>query len=169
MQLAHATGNPNQYTSRENDQTGLLYYRARYYDPVLKRFISSNPIRLAGGMNIYGCVEGDPVSFVDPDGLNRRGGGNPRTGPGNLSGQGGWSYGRYYPSIGPSTREIRRSDGSLPSGPPTMSQNPGFRDLFRDMGNFPSPAPQLPQGARPGVNFPCSPPVFSEPPNQCRR
>ena len=29
-----ATGNPIQYTSRENDGTGLMFYRARYYDPV---------------------------------------------------------------------------------------------------------------------------------------
>ena len=63
-----ATGNSNQYTSRENDGTGLLYYRARYYDPVLKRFISSDPIGLAGGMNMYGYVGGDPVSFIDPTG-----------------------------------------------------------------------------------------------------
>jgi RHS repeat-associated protein len=64
-----ATGNMNQYTSRENDATGLLYYRARYYDPVLKRFISSDPIGLAGGMNMYAYVMGDPVSLVDPTGL----------------------------------------------------------------------------------------------------
>jgi RHS repeat-associated protein len=63
-----ATGNMSQYTSRENDATGLLYYRARYYDPVLKRFISSDPIGLAGGMNMYAYVEGDPVSFIDPTG-----------------------------------------------------------------------------------------------------
>jgi RHS repeat-associated protein len=63
-----ATGNMNQYTSRENDATGLLYYRARYYDPVLKRFISSDPIGLAGGMNMYAYVEGDPVNYVDPTG-----------------------------------------------------------------------------------------------------
>ena len=36
-----ATKNPVQYTSRENDGTGMMFYRARYYDPVMKRFISS--------------------------------------------------------------------------------------------------------------------------------
>lgn len=39
--------NPLQYTSQKNDGTGLDFYRARYYDPVLKRFISSDPIGLA--------------------------------------------------------------------------------------------------------------------------
>jgi RHS repeat-associated protein len=61
--------NPIQYTSRENDGTGHYYYRARYYDPVLGRFVSEGPIGLAGGWNAYGYVEGDPVSLVDPEGL----------------------------------------------------------------------------------------------------
>ena len=47
-QLAGSENN-SQYTGRENDQNGLYYYRARYYDPVLKRFISEDPIGLAGG------------------------------------------------------------------------------------------------------------------------
>ncbi|MBI2745252.1 MAG: Ig-like domain-containing protein [Burkholderiales bacterium] len=65
-----ATSNPNQYTSRENDyQAGLYFYRARYYDPVLKRFISSDPIGLAGGINTYTYVEGNPVQLFDPYGL----------------------------------------------------------------------------------------------------
>jgi RHS repeat-associated protein len=63
-----ATNNPIQYTSRENDQTGLLFYRARYYDPVMKRFISSDPIGLAGGMNMFAYVNGNPVSLTDPTG-----------------------------------------------------------------------------------------------------
>ena len=63
------TNNPNQYTSRENDNTGLYFYRARYYDPVLKRFINEDPIGLAGGLNTYGYVEGNPLSFIDPMGL----------------------------------------------------------------------------------------------------
>ena len=42
-------GDSVQYTARENDANGLYYYRARYYDPVLKRFISEDPIGLQGG------------------------------------------------------------------------------------------------------------------------
>jgi len=61
-------GNSIQYTARENDQTGIYFYRARYYDPVLKRFISEDPIGLMGGANVYGYVGGNPVSFIDPSG-----------------------------------------------------------------------------------------------------
>jgi RHS repeat-associated protein len=61
--------NSSQYTGRENDNNGLYFYRARYYDPVLKRFISEDPIGLAGGINSHAYVEGDPVSYIDPEGL----------------------------------------------------------------------------------------------------
>lgn len=64
-----AANNPVQYTSRENDGTGLMFYRARYYDSVLKRFISRDPIGLAGGPNEYAYVNGNPVSATDPLGL----------------------------------------------------------------------------------------------------
>ena len=64
-----AAKNPIQYTSRENDGTGLMFYRARYYDSVLKRFISSDPIGLLGGANTYSYVGGDPLSLIDPEGL----------------------------------------------------------------------------------------------------
>ncbi|MCA3162153.1 MAG: RHS repeat-associated core domain-containing protein, partial [Burkholderiales bacterium] len=46
---------------------GLYYYRARYYDPVLKRFLSEDPIGLAGGsLSFYSYVNGNPVSYTDP-------------------------------------------------------------------------------------------------------
>jgi RHS repeat-associated protein len=68
-QTGAASSNPHQYTGRENDGTGLHFYRARYYDPQLMRFISEDPIGLAGGMNSYGYVAGNPISFNDPLGL----------------------------------------------------------------------------------------------------
>jgi RHS repeat-associated protein len=61
-------GNSTEYTARENDDTGLYFYRARYYDPVLKRFISEDPIGVVGGINLYAYVDGNPVSFTDPTG-----------------------------------------------------------------------------------------------------
>lgn len=65
-----ASGNPFQYTGRENDGNGLYYYRARYYAPELGRFISSDPIGLLGGINTYAYVDGNPESRVDPSGLD---------------------------------------------------------------------------------------------------
>ncbi len=64
-----ASANPMQYTGRENDGTGLYYYRNRYYSPMLSRFVSEDPIGLAGGVNLYGYVGGDPISLSDPTGL----------------------------------------------------------------------------------------------------
>ena len=61
--------NSFQYTGRENDGTGLFYYRARYYSPTLQSFISEDPIGVAGGINLYGYVEGNPLNYVDPLGL----------------------------------------------------------------------------------------------------
>lgn len=66
---AQTDSNPVQYTGRENDGTGLYYYRARYYDPQLKRFTQSDPIGLGGGINTYAYVNGNPVSYYDPYGL----------------------------------------------------------------------------------------------------
>ena len=64
-----ASDNSLQYTGRENDNTGLNYYRARYYDPQLKRFISEDPIGLDGGINVYAYVGNRPVNLKDPFGL----------------------------------------------------------------------------------------------------
>jgi len=57
------------YTGREDDGTGLYYYRARYYHPGIGRFVQEDPIGLAGGANLYGFVAGNPVSKKDPQGL----------------------------------------------------------------------------------------------------
>ena len=65
-----ASDNPFQYTGRENDGTGLYYYRFRYYSPELQRFLNEDPIGLAGGINLYSYVHSNPVNFVDPLGLS---------------------------------------------------------------------------------------------------
>jgi len=66
-----ATGNAFDYTGREDDGTGLKYYRARYYHPGLQRFIGEDPIGLlAGDTNFYAYAGNNPVNFVDPDGLS---------------------------------------------------------------------------------------------------
>jgi hypothetical protein len=47
----------------------LDYLKARYYDPVIGRFILRDPIGYRGGVNLYAYVNGGPVSDVDPSGL----------------------------------------------------------------------------------------------------
>jgi RHS repeat-associated protein len=60
-------GNPLQYTGRENDGTGLYYYRARYYSPSRQRFILEDRIGFAGGdTNLYGYVYNNPLTWLDP-------------------------------------------------------------------------------------------------------
>jgi RHS repeat-associated protein len=51
------------------DNSGLLYRRNRYYDPASGQFTQTDPIGLAGGLNLYGFAGGDPVNFSDPFGL----------------------------------------------------------------------------------------------------
>jgi RHS repeat-associated protein len=65
--------NSNQYTGRENDGTGLYFYRARYYAPELQRFIGEDPIKEDGGLNLYAYVDNDPILGTDPMGLQARG------------------------------------------------------------------------------------------------
>jgi RHS repeat-associated protein len=59
------------FTGREYDEeTGLYYYRARYYDPTLGRFISQDPIGFGGeDPNLYRYVGNNPVNATDPSGL----------------------------------------------------------------------------------------------------
>lgn len=69
--LASTGASPNRlkYTGREDDNTGLYYYRARYYDPVVGRFISEDPLGFAAGVNFYAYVNNNPINANDPSGL----------------------------------------------------------------------------------------------------
>jgi RHS repeat-associated protein len=68
------TGSPNtnsfEYTGRELDVGNLYFYRARYYNPTLGRFISEDPIGFRGGINFYAYVGNNPISRRDPFGLD---------------------------------------------------------------------------------------------------
>ena len=58
------------YTGREDDGSGLYYYRARYYHPRLQRFIAEDPLEFDGGdINLYGYVSNGPLNWADPYGL----------------------------------------------------------------------------------------------------
>ena len=67
------SNNSSQYTGRENDGTGLYYYRARYYSPTLQRFISEDPAGFAAGdTNLYAYVGNNPIDWRD-HGLDKDG------------------------------------------------------------------------------------------------
>jgi RHS repeat-associated protein len=67
-------------------ETKLHYNWHRDYDPQLGRYVQSDPIGLEGGLNTYAYVEGNPVNYVDENGLSRRGGTIYR-GTGDMAGQ----------------------------------------------------------------------------------
>jgi RHS repeat-associated protein len=79
--LTASTGtltNPFQYTARDSDtETGLYYYRARYYDPAIGRFTSEDPSEFADGLNLYRYVHNNPALYSDPTGLTSYQGFNP--------------------------------------------------------------------------------------------
>lgn len=58
------------YTGKERDEeTGFTYHGARYYAPWLGRWISSDPIGISRGLNLYQYAGACPTCFVDPSGL----------------------------------------------------------------------------------------------------
>jgi len=62
---------PNRFlfTGREFDtETGLYYYRARYYNPTIGRFLQTDPIGYADGMGMYAYCGNSPLGCADPSG-----------------------------------------------------------------------------------------------------
>ncbi|RJS15361.1 type IV secretion protein Rhs [Corallococcus sp. H22C18031201] len=78
-----AAGNTRTFTGREEDGTGLHYFRNRYYDAETGRFLQPEPLlrsptyvaqmALQGrAVPAYGYAQNNPLGFVDPDGLASR-------------------------------------------------------------------------------------------------
>lgn len=58
--------NPYRFTGREYDpETGLHYYRARYYDSNAGRFINEDPLLFVDGLNANFYVGNNPANWVD--------------------------------------------------------------------------------------------------------
>ena len=68
ISITGTTTNSYTYTGREIDGLGINYYRARYYNPAIGRFISEDPIGFRAGTNFYAYVLDDPTEFIDPVG-----------------------------------------------------------------------------------------------------
>lgn len=68
--VSEGVANRLRWIGREWDQdAGLYYVRARWYEPTLQRFISEDPIGLTGGVNMYAYASNDPVNLSDRSGL----------------------------------------------------------------------------------------------------
>ena len=71
VQKTGSIKNPYTYTGREwDEETGLYYYRARYYNAETGRWMTKDPIGFAGGdANFYVYVMNNPINTIDPLGL----------------------------------------------------------------------------------------------------
>jgi RHS repeat-associated protein len=67
----HTTTTPLRFRGQYADEeTGLSYNRHRYYDPAIGRYISSDPVELLGGMNLFAYAGNCPTSAIDVEGLS---------------------------------------------------------------------------------------------------
>ncbi len=117
---------PGQYFDKE---TGLNYNYFRYYDPSTGRYITADPIGIAGGFNTYAYVLNNPTNFIDPYGLNPAagaiGGGMIAGPPGAVVGAViGFGIGLY---IGDKMfNEDGSSDGDYPANPDNWNPPDGW-------------------------------------------
>jgi RHS repeat-associated protein len=72
----------------QTDPNGLLYMQARYYNPYLCRFLNPDPTGFKGGLNMFAAFNGNPVSYLDPFGLNA-----------GTTGDSSWTWMGLYNSI----------------------------------------------------------------------
>jgi RHS repeat-associated protein len=103
-----------------NDAAGLYYYRARYYHPGFGRFVTEDPIGQSRGANVYAYVDGDPISYIDPDGNSPR---SPRIICIVCGARHGGTFGPYCPDCYTKSKE---PDGGVPPRwePPSLPTDP---------------------------------------------
>ena len=68
-----ASGMPFRFSTKyQDEETGLLDYGYRYYQPVTGRWLSRDPIAESGGNNLYHFVSNDTTDMIDPDGQGKK-------------------------------------------------------------------------------------------------
>ncbi|MBN1216111.1 MAG: RHS repeat-associated core domain-containing protein [Candidatus Lokiarchaeota archaeon] len=61
--------NPWRFASKHTDETSLIFYGRRYYDPSIGRWLSPDPSGFTDGLNLYAFVLNNPLAFADLYGL----------------------------------------------------------------------------------------------------
>jgi len=115
---------PFTFTAREfGPETGLYFYRARYYDPSLGRFLHEDPIGFAGGgLNAFVYVDNNPTNWTDPLGLQARPTGPPPVPVPGATPDNGWKW-------NPDPRNSRGGSWGPQKPLPRQSQPSGTWDL----------------------------------------
>ncbi len=116
-----------EYTARELDpETGLYFYRARYYDPQVGHFISEDPSKFRAELNFYRYVSNNPALLADPFGLQQQ--------PSAPDHGWFWNWLNHIFNWIMTPPQPRPSD---PQVPPVNVCNPGDTRLFYDAGPNP--------------------------------
>jgi RHS repeat-associated protein len=122
------------FTGKEYDDSGLIYFNARYYDPTTGRFLTEDPSRQ--GSNWYAYCGNNPINMTDPDGRDppqhkdwTGGGGTPSAPPGSPGG-GGYTGQPGVPSSGGAGRDPSRSSPAEPPSTPTPPYAPLLPNYF---------------------------------------